>query len=59
MEPLDMKPAKYRRLIALSLAASFFLAACGIRGDLKRPDPLWGKKPHAEDTAEKPVGENS
>lgn len=31
------------RLISLSLIAGFALTACGIRGDLKTPPPLWGE----------------
>ena len=30
--------------IGLSLIAMFTLAACGHRGDLERPPPMWGKK---------------
>jgi len=30
------------RLIAVTLIAGFALSACGIRGDLKAPPPLWG-----------------
>ena len=32
-----------RRLIALSLVSSFALSACGIRGSLETPPPLWGE----------------
>jgi hypothetical protein len=28
----------------LGLAALTLLSACGIRGDLERPDPLWGRE---------------
>jgi predicted small lipoprotein YifL len=28
----------------LALAALTMLAACGIRGDLERPDPLWNSE---------------
>ena len=31
------------RLIALSLIAGFTLSACGIKGDLKTPPPLFGE----------------
>ncbi len=31
------------RLISLTLIAGFALSACGIRGDLKTPPPLWGE----------------
>lgn len=30
------------RLISLTLIMGFALSACGIRGDLKTPPPLWG-----------------
>lgn len=30
--------------IGLLLTAMFTLAACGHRGDLERPPPMWGKK---------------
>lgn len=30
------------RLIALTLVGGFVLSACGIRGELKTPPPLWG-----------------
>lgn len=32
----------FNALIALALTSSFALSACGIRGDLKTPPPLWG-----------------
>lgn len=32
------------RLIALILVGGFVLSACGIRGELKTPPPLWGDK---------------
>ena len=32
----------FNALIALSLVAGFALSACGIRGDLKTPPPVWG-----------------
>ncbi|PHR58239.1 MAG: hypothetical protein COA43_10765 [Robiginitomaculum sp.] len=31
-------------LIALTLVSSVVLSACGIRGSLKTPPPLWGDK---------------
>lgn len=31
------------RLICLTLITGFALSACGIRGDLKTPPPLWGE----------------
>ena len=30
------------KLICLAATATLTLAACGYRGDLERPDPLWG-----------------
>jgi predicted small lipoprotein YifL len=33
----------YKTIIALSLIAGFALSACGIRGDLKTPPPIWGE----------------
>lgn len=35
-------------LVALSALA---LAACGLRGNLERPGPLWGDPPPAEEDA--------
>jgi len=32
----------FNALIALTLVASFALSACGIRGELKTPPPIWG-----------------
>ena len=34
----------FAKLIAVSLAAAFALGACGIKGDLQTPPPLWGDK---------------
>jgi len=31
------------RLISLSLVAGFALSACGIKGELQTPPPLWGE----------------
>lgn len=31
------------RLLCLALITGFTLSACGIRGDLKTPPPLWGE----------------
>lgn len=43
----------YNATIAITLIASFALSACGIRGDLKTPPPLWGDdKRTAEQKAE-------
>lgn len=32
-----------RSALILILAAPFVLGACGLRGDLKTPPPLWGE----------------
>lgn len=32
----------FNALIALTLVAGFALSACGIRGELKTPPPVWG-----------------
>ena len=32
----------FNALIATTLVAAFALSACGIRGELKTPPPLWG-----------------
>jgi len=36
------------RLVSLSLIAVFALSACGIKGDLKTPPPLWGEDIRSE-----------
>ena len=33
-----------RNLIILSLLSTFALSACGIKGELKTPPPVWGEK---------------
>jgi len=33
----------FNTLIAATLIAGFVLSACGIRGDLKTPPPIWGE----------------
>jgi len=35
--------SKFNSLIALTLIAGFMLSACGIRGELKTPPPVWGQ----------------
>jgi len=35
-------------IISLALIVGFALSACGIRGDLKRPAPLWGEDIRSE-----------
>ena len=42
-----------RRLIALTLISAFALSACGIKGDLKTPPPLWGDKNKTEQPGSK------
>jgi len=37
-----------RRLILATLISSFALCSCGIKGDLKRPAPLWGEDKRTE-----------
>lgn len=34
---------KFNAIIAITLIAGFALSACGIRGNLKTPPPLWGE----------------
>ncbi|PHR91110.1 MAG: hypothetical protein COA69_13750 [Robiginitomaculum sp.] len=41
---------------ALALVSSFVLSACGIRGKLETPPPLWGDKAK-QDQAEKQKAE--
>lgn len=43
-----------RRLITLlsALGAALILAACGVRGDLERPGPLWGEDERTEEERE-------
>lgn len=41
-------------LLAAALLASANLAACGLTGDLKRPDPLWGDPADGLEPAELP-----
>ncbi len=33
-----------RKLILTALVSAFALGACGVKGDLKTPPPLWGDK---------------
>lgn len=40
------------RLIALTLVGGFALSACGIRGDLKSPPPLWGDQSEPQEQSE-------
>ena len=41
-------------LLAAALLASANLAACGLTGNLKRPDPLWGEPTDGLEPAELP-----
>ncbi len=43
-----------RRLMILlgALGAAFTLAACGVRGDLERPGPIWGEDERTEEERE-------
>lgn len=41
-------------LFLAALVAAANLAACGLTGDLKRPDPLWGDPSGELDPAELP-----
>ncbi len=33
-----------RRLLTTALISAFILSACGVKGDLQTPPPLWGDK---------------
>ncbi|WP_409433375.1 LPS translocon maturation chaperone LptM [Litorimonas sp. RW-G-Af-16] len=33
-----------RNALILAIAASFALSACGIKGELKTPPPVWGEE---------------
>ncbi len=35
---------KIRNFLTLTLLASLALSACGVRGSLKTPPPIWGEK---------------
>jgi len=51
----------FAKLITVSMISAFALGACGIKGDLKTPPPLWGDKdkPAKEKPAEdKPESNN-
>ena len=43
--------------VAALILGSLILPACGLTGDLKRPDPLWGDPQDVE--AELPEGDSS
>lgn len=38
----------YNALIAATLISAFALSACGIRGELKTPPPIWGEDNRTE-----------
>ncbi len=40
-----------RKILITALLTSFMLGACGVKGNLKTPPPLWGEK--AKQTYEK------
>lgn len=44
MTPITPKKTarKTSRFIAIAVIASFALSACGIKGSLKTPPPIWG-----------------
>jgi predicted small lipoprotein YifL len=45
--------------IAIALLALSFLAACGLKGDLDRPPPLWGDSaPHQQEESEDQAPQN-
>ena len=48
VEEITMKRLTSLTLLVLSALA---VTACGLRGNLDRPDPLWGEPPAAEDDA--------
>ena len=45
-----------RKLIIAAVISSFALGACGIKGDLKTPPPIWGDK-KADQPQEAPTPE--
>jgi len=44
----------FAKTVILALIGAFALGACGIKGDLQTPPPLWGDK---NQEAEKPADE--
>jgi len=44
MTPITPKKTAHKtpRFIAIAVIASFALSACGIKGSLKTPPPIWG-----------------
>lgn len=49
----------YNALIAVTLIAGFTLSACGIRGDLKTPPPLWGEDTRTAEQKAEAAKDNS
>jgi len=45
-----MSRLMFRRLTALTLVSAFALSACGVKGKLDTPPPLWCDKSKAEKT---------
>ncbi len=43
-----------RRLICLALISAFALSACGVKGDLETPPPMWGDKSKQDQSDKKP-----
>ncbi|NNE57995.1 MAG: hypothetical protein HKN36_07810 [Hellea sp.] len=43
-----------RKIVIAALVSSFALGACGVKGELKTPPPLWGEKPKADSPAPAP-----
>lgn len=37
-----------RKILAAAIISSFMLGACGVKGQLKTPPPLWGDKAKQE-----------
>lgn len=45
-----MNPIRRTRLgLALLMGAGLLLSACGVRGTLERPEPLWGSPEEIQD----------
>jgi len=47
-----------RLLIIAMVLGAMTLSACGKRGTLQRPDPMWGSAAEAEDVEAAPEGED-
>lgn len=48
-----------KRLLALTLISAFALSACGVKGDLETPPPMWGDKSKSEQTDKKPADDKN